>query len=1206
MIPEMLQSTRPPGPSSLVFSRSAREHFGLEALGGDLLALRTLTEEVRGERGGNERPFVGVSAGRLLGLRLVGRFLRKLIGDYRRQQGPKFLEMAFEWLAERHGQDRLASLLDRFQELFETSGDGSGTPSRETTPGGSKERLLEDLLVLWVLNDNPAAKPWRPLFDDTPLEKDTGYREILEDLRGFFAHRPGFGPDAGNFFDLLRAPARAAPHSLSDQLRFLERLGESAIEGLGDDLLLGIDVLREEERPIFPGPGGGPPGPGPAEVLGFEGEEGADERFSPDRHWMPELVLLAKNAFVWLDQLSRRYGRPIQRLDEIPGRELDRMVGDGITGLWLIGIWQRSRASQRIKRLCGNPQAAASAYSLYDYRIASELGGEEALDGLRRRAWRRSLRLACDMVPNHMGIDSRWVVERPELFVSVSVCPYPNYRFDGPDLSSDPRVGIFLEDHYYDRSDAAVVFKRLDRSTGEASFIYHGNDGTGMPWNDTAQLDYLNPQTRRSVRETILGVAGQFPVIRFDAAMTLARRHIRRLWYPPPGGGGDIPSRSAFALPSAEFDRRLPTEFWRDVVDHLAEEAPDTLLLAEAFWLMEGYFVRTLGMHRVYNSAFMNMLRDEENRKFRESLKNTLEFRPEILRRFVNYVTTPDEDSALRQFGKGDKYFGICTLLATLPGLPLLGHGQFEGLAEKYGMEYRQAYEEEIPDVDLVARHERQIAPLLAERYLFAGVESFELYDFEVPTGVDDNVLAYSNGTPFQKVLVIFNNAPAKARGHLRLAVAKRDAEAVEGEASTPPSLLARALGLRCEKDDFCRFRDRLSGLEYLVASRSILEQGLAFRLGPYECRVLCAFEEMGETTDLRLEFLARSLAGEGVPSLQEALEDLFFSGEQLRPRELLPTALLRPLIEDLKAPARSSGPAPEDLEALEERWCEILRELRSSFQNRGIGAPSRQTAAKAMTTGTERHVFEEPAFKEPAFKEPAFREPAFRELAASARRSVERVLDLWGGRPSQELRDLLEEIRWQAPGASRKEPKEDLATGGTVEALLAWALLRTVAGVAEGAEGAGGAPCAQRSLALFDTLRLGHRLEIALRELGTRDCDPAPAAAAVRLFVASEDRYGAPTTASASDLFAAWIQDPELRRFLGIHSFGGVEWFHREAFHTFLWWWVAMAALDPGSGADPPQGGVLESCRARVKELLEAEAVSGYRVEGLLKALSK
>ena len=58
----------------------------------------------------------------------------------------------------------------------------------------------------------------------------------------------------------------------------------------------------------------------------------------------------------------------------------------------------------------------------------------------------------------------------------------------------------------------------------------------------------------------------------------------------------------------------MPAEFWREVVDRVAAEVPDTLLLAEAFWLLEGYFVRTLGMHRVYNSAFMHMLRDEKQR----------------------------------------------------------------------------------------------------------------------------------------------------------------------------------------------------------------------------------------------------------------------------------------------------------------------------------------------------------------------------------------------------------------------------------------------------------------------------------------------------------------------------------------------------------------------------------------------------------------
>src|SRR5207249_224195 len=142
--------------------------------------------------------------------------------------------------------------------------------------------------------------------------------------------------------------------------------------------------------------------------------------------------------------------------------------------------------------------------------------------------------------------------------------------------------------------------------------------------------------------------ARRFPVIRFDAAMVLAKKHIERLWYPEPGGGGGIPSRAEHgSLPRREFDRRMPDEFWREVVDRVAAEAPDTLLLAEAFWLLEGYFVRTLGMHRVYNSAFMHMLRDERNAEYHLVMRNTLEFDPEVLKRFVNFMSNPDADTAV-------------------------------------------------------------------------------------------------------------------------------------------------------------------------------------------------------------------------------------------------------------------------------------------------------------------------------------------------------------------------------------------------------------------------------------------------------------------------------------------------------------------------------------------------------------------------------
>ncbi len=636
-----------------------------------------------------------------------------------------------------------------------------------------------------------------------------------------FDTQPRIGPDAENLIDFLQAPALAAPDSLASQLDFIRERWAPYIGGLLIRILNAQDLHREEDKPFFPGPGPSQsPGIGRDSVTGSlglfgrpssksEASEPEAERFSADRDWMPNLVLLAKNAYVWLDQLSRRHGRTIDRLDQIPDEELEALRRAGVTGLWLIGLWERSPASRRIKQLMGNPEAVASAYSLRDYAIAQDLGGEAALQDLRARAFQRGIRLASDMVPNHMGIDSRWVVEHPDRFIGLPQPPFPAYAFNGPDLSPDDRVGIQIEDHYFDRTDAAVVFKRWDKRTGETRYIYHGNDGTSFPWNDTAQLDYLKPEVREAVIRTILDVARRFPIIRFDAAMTLAKRHLQRLWYPEPGAGGAIPSRSEHGLSREAFEAAVPEEFWRDVVDRVAAEAPDTLLLAEAFWLMEGYFVRTLGMHRVYNSAFMHMLRDEDNAKYRRVIKNTLEFDPEVLKRYVNFMNNPDERTAIEQFGDGDKYFGVCTLLATLPGLPMIGHGQIEGFSEKYGMEYRRAYMDESPKPWLLEGHARRIFPLFHKRYLFAEAASFLLYDVYRPEGgVDENVIAYSNRAGGEKALVVYHNKYAETCGWIRAAAAYA-AKVGDGDSKV---LLHKTLRDGLELDRRPRGLDRLPG----------------------------------------------------------------------------------------------------------------------------------------------------------------------------------------------------------------------------------------------------------------------------------------------------------------------------------------------------------------------------------------------------------
>jgi pimeloyl-ACP methyl ester carboxylesterase/glycosidase len=821
--------------------------------------------------------------GELLALSLLHEAAHLAVVAVARRQPEAAIERALPAVRDALGARPAGQLLTSFATSF---------PGVEHEP----QARLEDLLLVHLANANPAAAPLQELVDERVLPAER-LRKALEALERHQANLVIEGGEAGDgrtLLDLLREPARVAPDSLIGQLRFVRQHWGVLLGGALDDLLgrldLAIGVLTEEQVALHQRFGGGGAGGGGGEAPSFQGAEHEAERFSEDREWMPRLVLLAKSTYVWLDQLSRRHGREIRTLDAIPDEELETIARRGITGLWLIGLWQRSKASETIKRWRGNQDAVASAYSLDDYRIADDLGGEAALENLRGRAWHHGIRLASDMVPNHMGIDSRWVMDHPERFIGLDRPPYPAYRFEGANLSTDPRVEIRIEDHYWDDSDAAVVFERREAHTGERRYLYHGNDGTSFPWNDTAQLDFLQAEVRETVIRTILDVARRFPVIRFDAAMVLAKKHVERLWSPQPGEGGGIPSRAEFgAMPKAEFDRLMPDEFWREVVDRVAAEAPDTLLLAEAFWLLEGYFVRTLGMHRVYNSAFMHMIRDENNAGYRKVIRDTIEFDPAILGRYVNFLTNPDEETAIEQFGTGDKYFGAATLLATLPGLPMIGHGQVEGFTEKYGMEFQRARLDEQPNQGLIDHFEAQIVPLLRERHRYAGSTDFRLYDVRADRGgLLDDVFAYSNGRGGDRSLIVFHNHFGDAAGWIRDAVPFAE-KGPDGSKTLRGDALANALALGGPDDGWLRIGDRRSGRETLRSIGELRSRGLFVQLDAYRCLVLDDLREVVSTADEPWAEIAGRLGGGWVDSLEAEMARLRAERRD-RPGDIDPT----------------------------------------------------------------------------------------------------------------------------------------------------------------------------------------------------------------------------------------------------------------------------------------------------------------------------
>ena len=414
----------------------------------DFRAARDFAHRMNEVREADRRPERAVSAGQLNAMGLIDELTHLMVARYRERTNPDLLRNALAHLEDELGRQAVDELLLAFTSEFPPVAvyktevrpeawlaDSSGTTSH-------REVALEELLLLWLANRNPAFATFRELFDDSSLRSSTVYGQGMEALREFLGGQPRVKGTQSGLLELLEAPMLASPDSLEGQLEFIRSAWSAVLGPELDRVLSSLDMLAEEQRLVFG------PGPGPVEAPRLEILEEDREAYSEDLDWMPRVVLLAKNAFVWLDQLSERYGRPIESLDAIPDQELDRLAEWGVTGLWLIGIWERSRASAEIKQRMGDSEAVASAYSLEDYRIANGLGGDAAFDELKGRAWQRGIRMASDMVPNHVGIDSRWVVEHPDWFVGLDHSPFPTYSFNGPDLCHDDRVGVYMEDHY--------------------------------------------------------------------------------------------------------------------------------------------------------------------------------------------------------------------------------------------------------------------------------------------------------------------------------------------------------------------------------------------------------------------------------------------------------------------------------------------------------------------------------------------------------------------------------------------------------------------------------------------------------------------------------------------------------------------------------------------------------------------------------------
>ncbi len=267
-----------PFPYEFHISRQSRDRYEFDdtffetdgrVIVANISAARQFAHQMNTRRSLAPTPEQPVWAGEINAMGLIDEIMHHMLSEYKRQRNPNVLAQALDWLEQNIGRRAIRFDPRTFHRGISSPGSLSSCAHTQGIPDSSSSGLdgqplpnrqvaLEEMLILWLANANPATLPYQELIDDKLLRKQTLYPQIIDELYQFFSLQPELEPESGNFLDVLRSPAMAVPGSLTGQLEFIRTRWGEKVRAFVNRLMISLDIIREETRPYFP------PGPGPA------------------------------------------------------------------------------------------------------------------------------------------------------------------------------------------------------------------------------------------------------------------------------------------------------------------------------------------------------------------------------------------------------------------------------------------------------------------------------------------------------------------------------------------------------------------------------------------------------------------------------------------------------------------------------------------------------------------------------------------------------------------------------------------------------------------------------------------------------------------------------------------------------------------------------------------------------------------------------
>ena len=418
---------------------------------------------------------------------------------------------------------------------------------------------------------------------------------------------------------------------------------------------------------------------------------------SNDKTYLDSAIVI-KDTKLWFDELEKKYNKSISKFTDIPKIILEDMIANNIDSLILTNIWEISEK----KYFYSNEYVQDNDYiepPINNFTISNKFGGINDFKIFLTQAKSINFNIGIIFDFTNIAIDSNILLKNLTWFEVDEI----------EDIQIEPN-SLFL-----DVNDEFEIYTQYNKNI-DNKFLIHNNltkknyivknssNKRSQPIPNTAKINIENSNMKKYIYDLLVYYSELIDIILI---------------------------KSAYILDDEEFLSKINQD-----------TSKNSLILMDENKVYENYLENDYNL-KYFNEEFLNLLVLEENEKFRNLLKNILEFDPRILYQFVNYTIGIDLSTYDMDLQINDKLYGIIIIILGLPSKSIIHHERLSMSKIKRTKvnDNVKFYKENI-----VRRYKKEIQFMIDNQKMFLDIHNFHFYDFfDVYGEVNHNVIALSN-----------------------------------------------------------------------------------------------------------------------------------------------------------------------------------------------------------------------------------------------------------------------------------------------------------------------------------------------------------------------------------------------------------------------------------------------------------------------------